>query len=156
MLQLQIPYVSDKLVKLSPQWPRTDQIIYNDIQVLLNDSLALLYTYVTKTFDNEEAYELKNGKRIVKPDFDKTLDRICDNINTKTTILLKNQQERSNSLKASLNATYTHTRSMILFSTIVLILIGLGISIYTIHSLIGPYKLYQKDSFQDGKRHPAC
>ncbi|HOT14889.1 MAG TPA: GAF domain-containing protein [Bacteroidales bacterium] len=151
IMELKIPYLTDKLIKLSPQWPRTDQIIYNDIQILLNDSLALLYTFVSKTFNSPEAYQLKNEKVLLKPDFNKTLDRICDKINTKTTILLKNQQERSNSLKASLNATYTHTRSMILFSTIVLILIGLGISIYTIHSLIGPINYIKKILFKMGK-----
>ncbi len=56
ILEFQLPYLQENILKLYHQWDQPDQLVFDNLRDLINDSLVVIYKNITGFLGKPEAY----------------------------------------------------------------------------------------------------
>lgn len=146
ILELQLPYVNNNIIKVYHQWPQSEQIIFANAQSLFSDSLYVLHKRITSFLSKPEAYndevQLKEIAAKLTPDGEVSV--LTDRILTRITILLENHQNRVKAARDIMDQSFENAKTLVLVTSVLLIILAIFISYFTIHSQVAPIN-YIKD-----------
>ena len=140
ILDLQLPYLQNNVLRLYHQWPKTEQLIFNNIQNSLNDSLIVLQKQITGYLNKPEAYndktQLSIFQAIIGPEGRATI--LTDKTLAKLTLLIDNQQERVKTAEILMNNSFESIKTLIYVTSILLVILAVIISYITIRTQVVP------------------
>ena len=153
LLELQLPYLQDNIIKIYHQWPQSEQIIFNNTQTLLNDSLIVLHKRIINFLNNPEAYndkaQMAEFQNMLKSDG--RISVLTDQVLTKLTILLDIHQDKVKSAQAIMDRSFENTKTLIFVTSILLLILAVFISIITIRSQVEPINYIKNILISMGK-----
>jgi methyl-accepting chemotaxis protein len=140
IVELQMPYVLDKLVKISHNWGTSEQIIFSNVQALINDSLNVAYNRITKFLNKPEAYKDEDQFKEISQLLvvDGSIVNVSDQILSKVSILLNNHEDKVKTAQALIEKSYSNSKNLVYITSILLIFLALVISFLTIRSQVTP------------------
>jgi methyl-accepting chemotaxis protein len=153
IVELQMPYIQNNLMKIHHNWPASEQIIFTSIQELINDSLSVVYKKITKFLNKPEAYNDAEQMQqfTVMLTVDEQVANITDNILTRVTILLNNHEDRVKTSQALMEKAYVNAQTFVYVTSILLIILALVISFFTIRSQVAPINYIKEILISMGK-----
>jgi methyl-accepting chemotaxis protein len=153
IIELQIPYLQENILKIYHQWPQSEQIIFNSIQKTINDTLYVLQKQITTFLSSPESYndkiQMGQFQELVSPDG--RISLLTDKVLSKITLLLENHEDRVKSAQALMNGSFENVKILIIVTSILLIVLAIVISYITIHSQVGPINYIKKILISMGK-----
>ncbi len=152
IIDLQLPFVEKNIRNLYHHWPEPEQIIYNDIQQLINDSLLVVSKEIINILNNVEAYNSPayNLARLKTSD-NGEIAILTDKVKSKISILLNLQHDRLNMLRAEMITSLEKMRIFLFTTTILLVILTIIIAFITIRSQVVPINYIKKILTQMGK-----
>jgi methyl-accepting chemotaxis protein len=153
LLELQLPYLQDNIIKIYHKWPQSEQIIYNNTQSLLNDSLIVLHKKIMGFLNKPESYndkaQLAEIQEMLKPEG--RISILTDKILTKLTILLDSHQDKVKVAQSIMDKSFENAKTLILVTSILLFVLAIFISVVTIRSQVEPINYIKKILISMGK-----
>lgn len=146
IMELQLPYVQNNILKIYHQWTENDQAKFADIQFLINDSLFVIQKQIVNFLSSNEAYNDKRQLAIFQAMLapEGNISTLIDNIIAKLNYLLESHQSTVNGAQKDMDNSYDGVKSLIYSSSIILLIIAIAITFITIRSQVAPIN-YIKD-----------
>ena len=145
-IEFQAPFLQSNILNIYHQWPQNEQIIFLNIQSLLNDSIFVQHKRIMNFLNKPEAYtdlpQMTYFNNLLSPDG--RITALTEEALAKVTILLNNHQDRVASARAVLNKSYENAKTLVYVTSILLIILALFIAYVTIRSQVVPIN-YIKD-----------
>jgi CHASE3 domain sensor protein len=152
IIEIEVPFLEKSIQNVYHQWPNEEQILYNQIEDLLNDSLITTSKDIIKLLNTLSTQN--DGSKNILPSVvteNEKIIELSDKIESKLSILLNMQQERLNVTQAIMQTRIEKARNLIIAIAILIILIAAVITFITIHLLIIPINYDKKILTQLGK-----
>jgi methyl-accepting chemotaxis protein len=140
ILDLQLPYLQNNILRLYHQWPKTEQLIFTNIQNSLNDSLIVLHKHIIEFLNKPEAYndkiQLAKFQTMIGPEGRASI--LTDRTLAKLTLLVDNQQERVKTAEILMNNSFENIKTLIYVTSVLLVILAVIISYITIRAQVVP------------------
>jgi methyl-accepting chemotaxis protein len=153
LMELQLPFLEDNIIKIYHQWPQSEQIIFNNAQSLLNDSLLVEHKKITGFLNKIEAYndrvQLNQFQEMLKAEG--RIPLLTDKVLTKLTILLDLHKDKVRTAQAIMDKSFENSKTLILVTSIILLVLAVFISVLTIRSQVEPINYIKKILISMGK-----
>jgi hypothetical protein len=140
ILDLQLPYLQNNILRLYHQWPKPEQLIFNNIQNSLNDSLIVLHKQITGFLNKPEAYndKIQLSKFETMIGYEGRVSVLTDKTLSRLTLLIDNQQDRVKTAEILMNNSFESIKILIRVTSVLLVILAVIISYITIRSQVVP------------------
>jgi CHASE3 domain sensor protein/putative methionine-R-sulfoxide reductase with GAF domain len=153
LVELQMPYVENNILRLYHNWPQNEQRTFNEILIAVNDSLFVMHKHTTLFLNRPEAYSDKEQLAVFQQmlSHNGAITVVTDKIQSKLSYLLNNHQNRVKEARSKMDESFISAKRLIIATSIILIFLAVSISLITIKSLVGPINYIKKILTSMGK-----
>jgi methyl-accepting chemotaxis protein len=152
-IQFQMPYPQANITKLNNNWSNQDKLMFENIRLLINDSILPVIANVTSTLrspgDYNDKKQLAKFESLLIPESHYSI--LTDRVISMLTLLLENQRNIVKAASKNLDNSFENLKRIILQWSLLLIILAALISYFTIHSQIKPINYIKNILISMGK-----
>jgi methyl-accepting chemotaxis protein len=146
IIEFQIPYVQNNILKIYQQWPQPEQIIFLNLKSFLNDSLIPIHKKIIGFLSKPEAYndnlQMAEIQNLTQPNG--LLNASTDKVLARLLVLIDKHKERVSVAEINMEKSFEKTKTLIYVTCFVLVILAIFISYFTIRNQVAPIN-YIKD-----------